>query len=115
MTLNITTTNLYLTVTNLVDLDPILERLNTMSQQIADALADLQAKVDAQTSVDQSAITLLNGLTASVAQAIADAKAAGATDAQVASFTALHQQLGDNNQALADAVAANTPAATPTP
>lgn len=108
--IHITTTNLYLTVRNSVDLGPILERLTTMDQRIQDGLDDLSSKVEANTSVEQSAVALLNGLSAQVAAAIEAAKNAGASDAQVQAFSDLRASLDTSTQDLAAAVAANTPA-----
>lgn len=71
------------------------------------AIDDLTAAVARDTDVDASAITLLNGLKAQLDAAIA----AG----DPAALQALSDQLGTNASALADAVSANTPAATGTP
>lgn len=67
------------------------------------ALTDLQAKVAANTSVDQSAITLLQGLK----QRLDDALANNDT----AALQQLSADLGSSNDALAAAVSQNTPAA----
>lgn len=76
----------------------IIQKLNHMGQE----LDDLKAAVAKDTEVDQSAITLLNGLK----QKLDDAIASG----DPAALQALSDQLGSNAQALADAVTANTPA-----
>lgn len=65
-------------------------------------LTELTAAVAKDTEVDQSAITLLNGLKAALDAAGTDPVA----------LKALSDQLGSNSDALAAAVAANTPAAT---
>jgi hypothetical protein len=68
-------------------------------------LDDLQTSVAAETTVEQSAMTLLKGLS--------DKLTAAGTDP--AKITALKNEIDANAQALADAVAANTPGATPAP
>lgn len=78
---------------------------------IDDELTALQAQVATDTTVEQSAVTLINGISAQIAAAVAAAQAAGATPAQLAEITAITTSLGTNNTALAAAVAANTPAA----
>lgn len=82
-------------------LDLILERLHHMSVQI-DALI---AAVNAEDTVIDSAITLLNGLSAEIAGLSPDSAAIAKLAAEVKAKT----------DALAAAVAANTPATTPTP
>lgn len=84
-----------------VDLSPILTALGTI---MAD-LSALQAEVQNNTSVEQSAITLLNGLAAQLAAAGTDP----------AALAAIVTQLQTNDAALAAAVAANTPAPPPPP
>ena len=74
--------------------------------KMAGELADLQAKVAANTTVIESAITLIQGIKAALDAAIA------ANDP--AALKALSDTLGAEDQKLADAVAANTPAP-PTP
>lgn len=71
-------------------------------KKMAQELEDLKAAVAKDTEVDQSAITLLQGLK----QKLDDAIASG----DPAQLTALSQQLGSNAQALSDAIVANTPA-----
>lgn len=84
--------------------------------------AELQAKIDALqsdvedlTAADNSAITLLNGLSAQLSAALADAANSGATEAQLASLTDLDQTLKASTTGLANAVASNTPGAQPAP
>jgi len=87
-------------------LDQILTLLNAMNLQEKKIMADLsalEAEVTNNTTVEQSAITLLQGLKSQL-------DAAG-TDA--VKLKALSDQLGANDTALAAAVAANTPAAPP--
>lgn len=66
-------------------------------------LADIQAAVAAETTVEQSVITLLNTLSA-------DLKAAIASN-DPAAMQAVVDQLNTNAQTLAAAVTANTPVA----
>lgn len=87
-------------------LDNILKNVLTNQSKIihmANELDDLKAAVAKDTEVDQSAITLLNGLKEKLDAAIASG--------DPAQLTALSQQLGSNSDALAAAVTANTPAA----
>lgn len=81
-----------------------------------DSITALQASVATLTSVDQSAITLIQGISAEIAAAVAAAQAAGATPAQLQSLTDLKTAIDAQDTALAAAVAANsTPTPTPTP
>ena len=79
-------------------------RIATEEDQLMATLTDLQAEVSRNTDVDQSAITLLNGLTAKIQQLI-DA------GADPAAFQKLADDLKASTDQLAAAVAANTPAA----
>ena len=63
-------------------------------------LTELTAAVERDTEVDQSAITLLQGLKAALDAAGTDPVA----------LKALSDKIGSSTQALADAVVANTPA-----
>lgn len=84
------------------DLSILLAKVN----QIMTILDDLKGQVARNTTVTQSAVTLLQGLK----QKLDDAIASG----DPAQLQALSDQLGKDDQALADAITANTPAA-PTP
>jgi hypothetical protein len=85
-------------------LKPLMERIESMAQEL-DALT---AAVERNTTVDQSAITLINGIAqqlrdmANNATELADLKAA---------IVARASELEASNQQVADAVTANTPAA----
>jgi phage shock protein A len=88
--------------------DPLIAEIHSMvtaltegAKAMASELDDLTAKVTENADVTQSAITLLNGLKEQL-------DAAGTDPAALA---ALSQALGSSSSALADAVAANTPAA----
>jgi peptidoglycan hydrolase CwlO-like protein len=78
-------------------------KLDTMST----ALSDLQAAVAAQTTVDASVVTLLQGLSAQLTAALA----AGDDTA----VEAAAQAIAANTATLAAAVTANTPAAPSSP
>jgi hypothetical protein len=79
-------------------------------------ITTLTTDVSNDTSVEQSATTLINGFAARLQAAIDAATAAGATPAQLTSLDGLHTQLTQNASDLAAAVAANTPAPpNPTP
>ena len=83
----------------------------TRMSALSDAIADLQTKVEADTTVDQSAITLLGGLT-SMIQALKDQVAQAAdVPAAVAAIQAFKSQLENNQATLSAAVVANTPSA----
>lgn len=91
-------------------LDFIIHKLSHMEKKAQKAaadndaiLADLTAKVEADTEVDQSAITLLGGLKAALDAAIASG--------DLSQVQALSDQLGQNHDQLVAAITANTPAA----
>jgi hypothetical protein len=86
----------------------LMSTANLLDQQIT----ALQTAVQNETSVEQSAITLINGIPKLIADAVAKAQAAGATPAELSALTALQSQIASNGTALAAAVTANTPAAT---
>lgn len=78
----------------------------TGDQIMASKLEDLTADVSAETTVVNSAITLLGGIAARIDAAVAAARAG-----DDAALTALSGEVRSETQALAAAVAANTPAA----
>lgn len=81
-------------------------RLESFMADVKASLDALTAKVNAEATVEQSAITLLQGLSAQIA-----ALKSGSTDAATAAaIDALASQVGTQTQTLADAVTANTPA-----
>lgn len=82
---------------------------NSLMSQLDTDLAALQLAVTNDTAVEQSAITLLNGIPALIKAAVATALAAGATSQQLTAITNLSAVLGANATALAAAVTANTP------
>jgi hypothetical protein len=75
-----------------------------------DSITDLTAKVEANTTVDASAIALISGFQARLDAAVAAASAAGASAAQLKSLTDLSAAIGKQTSDLSDAVSANTPA-----
>ena len=82
----------------------------TMTTQ--EAIADLTAQVAQNTSVEQSAAALIEGL----AQKLIDALSAGGDSAQqVVQIEQIAQQLKASSAALSAAITANTPAAPPAP
>jgi len=103
-------------------IDQLLSQQTTYFHQGAQAMATLQdainqlkAQVAANKSAIDSAKDLINGFGARLDAATAAAKAAGATDAQLQSLTDLSTAIKADDDGLAAAVVANTPAATPPP
>jgi hypothetical protein len=91
-------------------------------QDVQTKVDELKGKVEAQTTVVQSAVTLIQGfppLIADLKKQLVDAIAAGADptalQAVVDGMTAAETTVDANAQALADAVSANTPPTPPTP
>lgn len=84
------------------------ERFDSMSTQ----LEALVAQVQATNGVMESAVTLINGLQAQLAQVQADLAAQGVTNAQL---DALTTQLNQGDDALQALLAANSPAPAPPP
>lgn len=82
-----------------------------MSDTLTAEISALQSDVVAETSVNQSAVTLLQGLSSQLKTALAQAQAAGATPAQLSALNTVSTSLQSNTASLAAAVAANTPAA----
>ncbi len=88
--------------------EAILHRLSKLKKEIKKMALDLTALTQAvndEKTVEQSAITLLGGL----AQKIADLIAASGNTVDPAALQAIVDEINTNKQALADAVAANTP------
>lgn len=79
----------------------LLTQVKTKEEHMSQQLDDLTTEVQNATTVEQSAITLIQGLAAQL-------QAAGTDPVKL---QALHDQLVQSDQALAAAVAANTPAA----
>ncbi|TCG08367.1 hypothetical protein BZM27_12595 [Paraburkholderia steynii] len=84
-----------------------LEQIFNQLGAIMSALDDLKAEVAATISIEQSAVTLIQGIAQQLQDALANA---GVNDP---ALTDLTTQLKANADALAAAVSANTPAAPP--
>lgn len=74
-------------------------------------LTDLEAAVTRATTVEASAVTLINGFADRVQAAIDKALAGGATADQLAPVQAEVDALNASAAALSDAIVANTPSA----
>ena len=101
------------TVSSLSQILAGVARLETKMAALDDQITALTAQVAANTSVENSALVLINGFAAQLATAVAAAAAAGATPTQLKSLTDLGTAIKTSDDALAAAVAANTTAPTP--
>ncbi len=81
--------------------------------KLDDTITALTSQVAANKNAEQSALKLIQAIPGLITTAVAAAQAAGATPAQLQSFTDLTASLKANDDELAAAVIANTPAATP--
>lgn len=97
----------------LVQTERLLRKVKKMSEELQAELDALASDVESLTSVDQSAISLLNGLSAQLSAALAAAANSGASEAQLAQLTSLDTALKNRTTELANAVTSNTPAAQP--
>ena len=79
-------------------------RISMSTAPLPQDVLDLQAAVAQETTVEQSAITLLSSLSAQLTAALASSNPTAAVEAVVATMNA-------NQAALAAAITANTPAA----
>ena len=86
-------------------LDALTLKVNTMSTQITANLQALMTQVAANASVEQSAVTLIQGLATELQGAILASQ-----NGDDQALPALVTQLNTSASALAAAVAANTPA-----
>jgi len=82
-----------------------------MSGNLQASIDALTAQVAAETEVNASAVTMINGFSARLQAAIDAATAAGATPAQTAALDALASSVQSNTAELSAAMTANTPAA----
>jgi chromosome segregation ATPase len=82
-----------------------IDDINLQGVSLMAAIDDLRTRVQEHRDVSASAMELLQGLKAQLDAAIASG--------DMAQVQALSDQLATQNQQLADAVAANTPTATP--
>jgi hypothetical protein len=83
----------------------VLVAVHHLGDRIVSALTDLQAQVAQNASVEQSAVLLIQGLATQLSAAIGSDNGAA--------LMSLSQQLNASATALAAAITANTPAATP--
>lgn len=86
-----------------VEVQRLLKKILKKEENIMATLVELTAAVDRNTAVDDSVITLLQG----IVQQLKDAQASN----DPAAIDALIAKLDANTQKMADAVTANTPAA----
>lgn len=86
-----------------------ITRIDTTMTALSDAVAALTAEVTAETTVEQSAIALLNGIPALITNAINAAN--GDAAAAVTNVQAAVDSITASSGALASAVTANTPPA----
>lgn len=94
------------------DIRNLLREINERTKRMSAELDALTAAVEENSTIDQSAITLINGIAAQLAELAANAtELAGLKAAVQAKADALHA----SSEALAAAVAANTPSAPPAP
>ena len=77
--------------------------------QLDDELAALKAEVARDVEVMGSAVTLIGGIGGMIQKAVDAALAAGATTEQLQAITDVQTSLKNESDALAAAVAANTP------
>jgi len=94
----------------------LMQEIQTMSgaqSALQTAVDGLVADVAQLTTVDASAIALLNGIPAMINNAVTAAVAAGAPPATLQAITDAATAIATNTSALAGAVTANTPAAAP--
>lgn len=83
-----------------------------MANPVVDAAV---AQITASDNVIDSAVILINGISSMIANAVTAALANGATAAELQPVSDLTTVLKTKSDALAAAVAANTPAPPPTP
>lgn len=88
----------------------ILHRIEAKMSALSDKIDELTAKVAAETTVEQSAITLLQGLSATIADLKNQLQNAGVDPALLQKLADLETTIDTRKQALADAITANTPA-----
>lgn len=93
----------------------IKQEIRNMSSNVQAGLDKLAADVAQLTTVDQSAVALIQGFGAQLAAAVAAAQAAGATPEQLQAFDDLSAGIEARTSDLAAAVAAATPAAPAAP
>lgn len=90
----------------------LLQKQERQIEHMAYDFTTLEAAVAEETTVTQSAITLINGIADQIAAAVAAANADPAVQAQIQGYA---DQLKSTADSLSAAVQANTPAANTTP
>jgi hypothetical protein len=90
-----------------------IDAMSTTEDALTQNVAALQADVAAETTVEQSAITLLNGIPGIVSAALAQAGVSAT--AAAAAVATIDATVKANAAALAAAVTANTPPPAPAP
>ncbi len=88
-----------------------LQRIEKLMSKLDDSIAILSKQVENQTTVEKSAIVLLNQIGTLIKNAVDAALAAGATPAQLTALADLATTISANETSLAAAVVANTPTA----
>lgn len=91
-----------------------LQELKSMSE-LSDAITDLGTKVQADTDVDNAALTLMNGLTAAIKLLQSQVAAAADVPAALTAVKAFATTLDANKVRLAQGISDNTPVDNGTP
>jgi ABC-type sugar transport system ATPase subunit len=99
----------------LYEVQHLRSQVKTMSDTLQAEIQSLQQQVTQQSSVHQSAITLLKGLHDQLEAALANAHEKGVDPDALQQLHDLAVQLGAQSQSLAAAVEENTPASGGTP
>ncbi len=94
-------------------LDTLIQQEKIAMSQLDDKIATLTAEATANTNAEKAALKIFQGIPDLIAAAVTKALAAGATPSQLQALTDLNTTLKANDDELAAAVVANTPAATP--
>jgi hypothetical protein len=94
----------------LTNINLLMREIRLMSDTLQAELAALEQKVTANDTVQGSVVALLQDLHAKLDAALAAAQQGGVDPAALQQLHAIVEHMGTQTQALADAVAANTPA-----
>jgi len=108
-------------IQNLLGISDVVTRLDTLNDKVDQLIkgeknimldiSALQTAVANETTVEQSAITLISGFSQQLKDALAAAQAAGNNSVDPATIQGIVDTMTQSQTALAAAVAANTPAA----
>jgi hypothetical protein len=96
-----------------IDLQAVLaaiQRVEDKMSELLDRMTSVETAVTAETTVEQSAITLMQGLTATIADLRTQLQSSGDVATAVQHLKDLEATITARKQALADAIVANTPA-----